>query len=85
MAGRQAEARSILKELYQAASARYVSPFHLALIHTQLGERDKAFELLERANEERVFSMLLLRIDPRVDSLRNDPRFELLLPHLPNT
>lgn len=83
MAGKQAEARSVLKEL--ASTSRYVSPFHLALIHAQLGERDKAFELLERANEERVFSMLLLRIDPRVDSLRNDPRFEALLPRLPNT
>ena len=79
MAGRQSEARAIIEELRSSSKARYVSPFHLALVHAQLGESDRAFELLERASSERVFSMLLVKVDPRLDQLRNDPRFQSLL------
>ncbi len=77
--GRESDARAIIEELRTVSSARYVSPFHLALVHAQLGESSRAFELLERANNERVFSMLLVRVDPRLDQLRKDGRFETLL------
>ena len=79
LAGRQSDARAIIEELRSASKARYVSPFHLALVHARLGEFDRAFELLEQANSERVFSMLLVKVDPRLDHLRNDPRFQTLL------
>ena len=79
LAGRESDARAIIEELRSSSKARYVSPFHLALVHAQLGESDRAFELLEQANSERVFSMLLVRVDPRLDHLRNDPRFQTLL------
>jgi adenylate cyclase len=50
-----------------------------AYTYARLGEKDKAFEWLEKAYEERNGSMLQLRSDPDVDSLRDDPRFQALL------
>jgi serine/threonine-protein kinase len=51
----------------------------IAYTYARLGEKDKAFEWLEKAYEERNGSMLQLRSDPDVDSLRDDPRFQALL------
>jgi TolB-like protein/Flp pilus assembly protein TadD len=50
-----------------------------ALVHTGLGERDEAFRALERAIELRAPYVILLKVDPRFDSLRQDPRFPNLL------
>jgi serine/threonine-protein kinase len=54
---------------------RRVSPFHLALIHVGLGEKDRAIELLNKACDERAERLVRLRVDPRFDPLRQDPRF----------
>jgi hypothetical protein len=53
--------------------------YEVALIHAGLGEKDQAFEWLERAYEERDKGLLFLRIDPPLDPLRSDPRFQDLL------
>ncbi|MBA3770084.1 MAG: tetratricopeptide repeat protein, partial [Blastocatellia bacterium] len=45
----------------------------------QLGENDKAFAELDSAYERRASQILLLKVDPRLDSLRDDPRFQELL------
>jgi TolB-like protein/Flp pilus assembly protein TadD len=50
-----------------------------ALVHTGLGERDAAFHQLEKAIELRAPLVILLKVDPRFDSLRQDPRFKNLL------
>ena len=53
-----------------------VRPQWLALIHTGLGEKDKAFEFLRKEQGTIIFP---LRVDPVWDSLRSDPRFEELI------
>jgi hypothetical protein len=53
--------------------------FGIALVHTGLGEKDEAFRSLERAVELRAAYITLLKVDPRFDSLRQDPRFQNLL------
>jgi len=53
--------------------------FGAALVHTGLGEKDEAFGSLERAIELRAPLVTLLKVDPRFDSLRQDPRFQKLL------
>jgi hypothetical protein len=55
-----------------------VSPFDIALIHTALGDKEKAFEWLQRAYEERSAFLVYMKWEPRLDPLRSDPRFQHL-------
>jgi eukaryotic-like serine/threonine-protein kinase len=75
IAGRAAEARSILDTLRRAATSRYVPAYWFALLHVGLGQRDSALRYLERAYEERSTVLAYLLIDPRLAPLRDDPRF----------
>jgi serine/threonine-protein kinase len=75
LAGRESAAREILRELEALASRRYVSSFELAVAHDALGERERAIALLQAAYEERSHSMAFLGSDPRLDRMRDDPRF----------
>ena len=75
VAGRAAEARSILDTLRAAAGRGYVPSYWFALLHTGLGQRDSALRYLERAYEERSTVLAYLLIDPRLAPLRDDPRF----------
>lgn len=54
MAGRTDRAREVLRQLETRARTAYVSPYHLAYVHTGLGEYDQAVALLERASAERA-------------------------------
>ena len=51
----------------------------LALVHGVLGENDAAFESLEKGYQRREESLLSLKVDPKMDPLRSDPRFSALL------
>jgi serine/threonine-protein kinase len=74
-AGKRAEAEQILNELRALARQRHVSAYLFALIHAGLGETDQAFEALERAFEERAEFLVYLKVDPRMQGLSSDPRF----------
>jgi tetratricopeptide (TPR) repeat protein len=50
-----------------------------ALPYAALGEKDKAFSALERSYENNEIPIVLLKVDPRLDGLRSDPRFNELL------
>ncbi len=56
-----------------------------ALNHLALGQRDAALDWLERSYEERIPTLLMMAVDPRLRSLRNEPRFLDLIDrlHLP--
>jgi len=73
--GNSAEARRILAELTQARSQRVVSAWGIAALHASLGDVDQAFQWLETAIEERAAGMILLRVHPRLDPIRTDPRY----------
>ena len=77
--GQRADAESILAELAAASPQRYVSSLEIAYVRTALGWTDEAFESLEQAVAERTSFLALLRVDPRFDPLRADPRFPDLL------
>jgi len=79
MAGRAEEARKILGELAEISKKTYVSPVAIAVIHARLGEKDKAFEYLEKAYEIRDHWMDYLKVLRMFDPLRGDPRFADLL------
>ena len=50
-----------------------------SFVPTHLGDVDAAFDWLERAYQRRDGAMALLKVHPRVDGLRDDPRFAALL------
>jgi TolB-like protein/Flp pilus assembly protein TadD len=77
--GKKAEAQKILRDLEQRSANVYVSPYLLATIYAGLGEKDRAFEFLEKAFEERNLDMSFhWNADLRIDNLRSDPRFAVL-------
>lgn len=78
--GRAEEARKILRgREYISAPGEFYSRAYLAATYGWLGEKDKAFRLLDKAYEERDTRMAYLKVDPRFDCLRSDPRFADLL------
>ncbi len=60
-----------------------VSPVTFAGIYTYLGEKDQAFEWLEKAFAERETGLTFLKVSPAWDPLRDDPRFTDLLLRMP--
>jgi len=73
--GNKVEAQRVLAELKELSLRRYVSPYGIAMIYAALGDKEQAFQWLEKANDERNTEMVFLKVDPRADPLRNDPRF----------
>ncbi len=62
----------------QAKNGDYVAPFEYVAAYTMIGNREKAFEWLEKAVQEHTRFAFEFRIDPQYDSLRNNPRFQQL-------
>ena len=79
VSGREEDAQLMLELLKERAGEEYVSPYWISVVYTGLGEKDQAFEWLERAYEEKDGSMILLKVEPIFDGLRSDSRFESLL------
>ena len=79
LSGRKNEARQILRELLEIRKHKYINPHSVALVYVGLGEREQAFEWLERAYQDRSYSMVFLKVNTELDPLRNDPRFVDLL------
>ena len=65
----------MLSELTEARSARIVSAWGIAVLHASLGDVDEAFRWLDVAVEERASGLILLRVHPRLDPIRKDPRY----------
>ena len=72
-------ARSILKDLIAARSRRVVSSWGIAALHACLHDVDEAFHWLDVAVEEGASGLILLRVHPRLDPIRQDPRYPTLL------
>ena len=65
--------------MHALSQRHYIDPYSVALIYTGLGEKDRAFEWLGRAYEERSSWLNHLKVEPGFDSVRSDPRFTELL------
>ena len=81
-AGRRDAAERILRRLVQRSRSQYVPSYWIALIQVGLGRRASAFTWLDRANRERSAWLAWVKVEPRFDSLRSDPRFATLLRRL---
>jgi DNA-binding winged helix-turn-helix (wHTH) protein/TolB-like protein/Flp pilus assembly protein TadD len=79
VAGRPARALEALAELDQLSRRRFVTSYGIALVYAGLGQNDAAFAWLEKAFDERSNWLVWLRLDPRWNGLRSDPRFAQLV------
>ena len=80
VSGRRAEALKIVEQLSNPdAGGNEIPAFFIVLVYSGLGEKDKAFEWLERSYRDRSGSVRYLKVEPRLDPLRADPRFLDLL------
>lgn len=70
---------NIARRLEHSAEAGYNSSYDLVLDLVQVGEIDQAFHWLERSIAERETDVVSVKVDPRLDDLRQDPRFEELI------
>lgn len=78
-ASHRSDAQKQLDELKSLQRSKYVSSYNLALVYIGLGEKEKALDSLERAYNERYSLLVYIRVDPELDSLRDDKRFKDLL------
>jgi TolB-like protein/Tfp pilus assembly protein PilF len=72
--GNRAEALKTLDQLEELSKRSYVAAFDRLVIYVGLGEKDKMFEWLERAYEERSAFLVFLKVEPAWEGLRSDPR-----------
>src|SRR5215831_5142098 len=83
LAGRRTEALAMLAQILEARKHQYVSPFAIGQIYAALGDKDQAFVWMNKAIDEREVIVVYLRAmglsEPSLSSLRDDPRFQLLL------
>ena len=79
LSGKKQDAVRILSELEKRSEKSYVSPTSIAIIYSALGDKDRAFASLEKAYERRDILLVLLKVDPMFDRMRDDPRFADLM------
>ncbi len=84
--GQTDKARSLFAQLKQLATQRYVGPISFAFIHLALAESEKAIDAIERACREPADpDVINLKVEPLLDPLRGDPRFERLVSQVVRT
>jgi TolB-like protein/DNA-binding winged helix-turn-helix (wHTH) protein/Tfp pilus assembly protein PilF len=76
VAGNRAAANRLLKDVLRRS---YVPKYHVAMVHIALGKHQEALDWLDKAAEDRSPQLVLLKVDPGLDPLRSDPRFQDLL------
>ena len=79
LSGNKMEAEKILDQLKKLSQERYVSAYSFALTYLGLGDKEEALRWLEQSYQDRAGSDIgYIRVDPLLDPLRGDPRFEAL-------
>ena len=82
IAGNPSAARATAASLVRAVDGQTAPPFHLAILFAGLGDRDRAFELLDLACQGRDPALDTLDVEPRFQPLRGDRRFGALIARL---
>jgi len=73
--GRTQDARIELDRILAESNERWVSPYSVAMIYNALGDRDKTIAWLQKGVKERDPRMVFLKVEPKWNNLRSDPRF----------
>ena len=77
--GQRQRAQDTLAHLKALSRSRYVTAYGVALVYAGLGDRERAFEWLDKGIQERTHWLVWLKLDPRWDGLRPDPRLAQLV------
>lgn len=79
--GEREKALEILREIKSLSeqAGEYVSPFYFAILYAGLGDKEETFSFLGKAIEDKSAEIESLLHDPMFESIRSDPRFEVLL------
>ena len=77
--GKREEAMKTMGQMHELAKQRYVPAYGFGNAYAALGDRDQAFKWLERSLQDRGWEITYIRVDPGIDSLRSDPRFNDLV------
>ena len=82
VAGQRKEARQILRRLEWRSASAFVPAYNFAVIHIALNEEEVAMRYMQQAYENRDWALLVLAVEPRLDPVRKDPRFQEILAKL---
>ena len=82
ISGKTAKAQEALDELNMISKRRYVPPYNIATVYAGLGEREQTLAWLERAYADRDVRLVFLKVEPKWDAFRGDPRFIDLIERL---
>jgi tetratricopeptide (TPR) repeat protein len=77
--GRHEESLALLKESISRRPEHWVSAYEIAIVYAWLADHDNAFQWLSQAEREHAVGFTFVRVDPRLEGLRSDPRFDELL------
>ena len=75
ISGRKADALKIVRELEERSKREFVPSYNIATIYLGLGMKDEALRYLAKAYDEGSYFMIHLKVEPILDSIRDDPRF----------
>jgi TolB-like protein/Flp pilus assembly protein TadD len=81
-AGSVERARTVLRDLESLEATSYVDPYLLGIVHLGLGDRARALDYVEQAGRSHSPEAKFLRVDPVLDPIRSEPRFQALLSQL---
>jgi eukaryotic-like serine/threonine-protein kinase len=80
--GRRQEAEAVLKRWKDVEKTKYISHYQMAITYVGMGDKDLAFAELETAYKQHDWFLQRIKVDPFMDPLRNDPRFDNILNRL---
>ncbi|MEO7369048.1 MAG: protein kinase, partial [Gemmatimonadaceae bacterium] len=78
-AGNTDRARAILSRMEARSKERYLTPLAMAVAASAAGDRSLALDYIEEGLREHAFYIVFLRVDPKYEALRGEPRFERVL------
>ena len=68
-AGRRSAAFTLLKRMLDEHSRSYISPYHIGVVYLGLGDLDQVFSWFERAYDDRVPDLMVIKIEPLLDAI----------------
>jgi len=78
--GKKDEARRILEELIKTNQTAQITPYEIAIIYALLGDVSESLRWLKKAENEHAVGFSFVKVDPLLDNVRADKRFESFLP-----
>jgi serine/threonine protein kinase/lipoprotein NlpI len=81
-ANKKNEAEKILQDIEALSKSRYIAPLYRAVLHTGLGQKNRALEWLEKGYQARIPWMIFINEWPLFDSLKPEPKFKAIVDKL---